>query len=142
MTLTKPHEGHFVKKADQKRIGCATNNCGAPAHWCEYSRFTANGATERSIAFYYVCRSHAPKQIFKITLGTKQTMLVAAPTPGDARLFAFREWFGPGVYWDSHEDDGPRVGRVVRQKIRKSHGKDRFVDEPLTKWVRLTVRKA
>lgn len=67
------------------------------------------------------------------------TLTDPAAGPRDAAL---REWFGPGVYWDSHELDGPRVGRVVRQKIRKSHGKDKFVDEPLTKWVKLTVRKS
>lgn len=81
-------------------------------------------------------------QLRDVYLSKRLRARILAPTPGDARSLALREWFGPGVYWDSHEVDGPRVGRVVRQKIRKSHGKDRFVDEPLTKWLRLTVRKS
>lgn len=136
-----PHEGHLLSAGDRKRVRCQHSACESPAHWCEYSRFaTGLAAYGKGIAFYYSCRAHSPPRLFRLTLG-KRTGTFAAPTPGDARDAALRAWFGPGVYWDSHEVDGPRVGRVVQQKIRKSHGKDRFVDEPLTKWVKLTIRE-
>jgi hypothetical protein len=136
MSLTG--EGHIIKPTDRKRCDCSVNGCRAPGYWMSYSRF--RGPDGDSIAFYPVCREHAPS-VFHFKLG-KREILIAAATLGDARDAALRTWFGPGVYWDSHELDGPRVGRVVRQKIRRSHGKDRFVDEPLTKWVRVSVRKS
>ncbi len=62
-----------------------------------------------------------------------------ADTRGDARILALRTWFGEGVFWDADVDI--KSGRVVRAREVKRNGKVRFVEEPLTRFVTIKIRK-
>lgn len=77
---------------------------------------------------------------YVVQLG-KRKLELRAPSRLDARITALRSWFGASCYWDCHETKGPTVGRVVLQQRRKRHGKIRFIDKPLTRWEKLTIRR-
>lgn len=62
-----------------------------------------------------------------------------AENPGSARITALRAWFGPDVFWDA--DANIKEGRVVRAREVKRHGKVRFVEEAVTRHVRVTIRR-
>lgn len=141
MTRATSHTGHLVKPSDRARISCAHNGCDAPAYWCEYSRFdTGLASYGKGIAFYYACREHGPEHIFDVTLRAGPRLYgerVAAATKADARDAALRQWFGDGVFWDT--EDGR--GRPVRQRLVRRHGKERFLEEPLAAWGKLSIRE-
>lgn len=62
---------------------------------------------------------------------------VEAATPGDARDAALRRWFGEGVFWDA--EDGR--GRAVRQRTVRRRGRERLVEEPLTRFGKMAIRE-
>ena len=71
--------------------------------------------------------------------GTNKHDRFEAENPGSARIMALRSWFGPDVFWDA--DETIKDGRVTRAREVRRHGKVRFVEEPVTRTVRITVRK-
>lgn len=82
------------------------------------------------------------RRAFRVELtGTRRRVThsctIAAQDRAEARDSALREWFGPGVFWDVEDDRG----RVVEQKLVKRHGKERFLETPLTRWGKLVVRE-
>lgn len=87
----------------------------------------------------------APPTRFRVTLQTRagrvvHREIVAAETPGDARLHLLRDKYGPRVFWDAAEDN-PRAGRVVALVEKRRGTKTRLVEKPLTPLLALTIKR-